>query len=466
MKTAFPVILSFLILLFSCRKDSFITSPDASVTITADTLHYDTVFTSVGSVTQTFRIINENNQKLRLSSVKLFGGNSSNYKINVDGLPTIEASNIEIEANDSIHVFVQVNVDPNAADLPFIIRDSIQVSYNGKTKWVQLEAWGQNAHYMRNREVLADEVWSNDLPYVIQGYLFIDAGRTLTIEKGSRIYVHADAPIIVDGSLKVNGEKDTASRVYFQGDRLDEPYRDYPAAWPGIYFRNSSVDNILEYAVIKNAYQAIAVEGPSNNANPKLTLNQCVIDNAYDAGIIALNSSVKATNCLVSNCGKNIAIGKGGNYEFNHCTVVSYSNAFIQHKEPVLSVSNSDGTGSAPLDASFRNSIFWGDDGSGENKLVEDEVLVVKTAADNVVFENNLWRVKTIPANTTISNIINNQPPLFDSIDVSKRFYNFRLNTNPNSPAIDAGIPSPVLLDLDGNPRPVGLPDLGCFEKQ
>ena len=357
-------------------------------------------------------------------------------------------------------------MDPNSANLPFIIRDSIQVSYNGKTKWVQLEAWGQNAHFMRNWEVLADEVWSNDLPYVIQGYLYIDAGRALTIEKGSRIYVHADAPIIVDGSLKVNGEKDTASRVYFQGDRLDEPYRDYPAAWPGIYFRNSSVDNILEYAVIKNAYQAIAVEGPSNNANPKLTLNQCVIDNAYDAGIIALNSSIKASNCLVSNCGKNIAIGKGGNYEFNHCTIVSYSNAFIQHKDPVLSVSNSDGTGSAPLDASFRNSIFWGDDGSGENKLVEDEVLVVKAAADNVIFENNLWRVKTIPANTTISDIINNQPPLFDSIDVSKRFYNFRLNTNPNSPAIDAGIPSAALIDLDGNPRPVGLPDLGCFEKQ
>ncbi len=92
MKTAFPVILSFLILLFSCRKDSFITSPDASVTITADTLHYDTVFTSVGSVTQTFRIVNENNQKLRLSSVKLFGGSSSNYKINVDGLATSELS--------------------------------------------------------------------------------------------------------------------------------------------------------------------------------------------------------------------------------------------------------------------------------------------------------------------------------------------------------------------------------------
>ena len=96
--------------------------------------------------------------------------------------------------------------------------------------------------------------------------LYVDADQTLTIEKGCRIYVHADAPIIVDGTLKVNGEKDTIDRVYFSGDRLDEPYKDYPASWPGIYFRTTSKDNVLNYAVIKNSYQAIAVEDPSPNA--------------------------------------------------------------------------------------------------------------------------------------------------------------------------------------------------------
>ena len=81
--------------------------------------------------------------------------------------------------------------------------------------------------------------------------------------------MHADAPIIVDGTLKVNGVKDTADRVYFRGDRLDEPYKDFPASWPGIYFSPTSKDNVLNYAVIKNAYQAIAVQDPSPNANSK-----------------------------------------------------------------------------------------------------------------------------------------------------------------------------------------------------
>ena len=462
MKTALLVILSSALLLLACKKDSFITSVDASVSITADTLHYDTVFTAVGSVTQSFKIINDNNQKLRLSSVKLMGGAGSKYKMNVDGIATAEANNIEIEANDSIYVFVQVNVDPNADNLPFIIRDSIQVSYNGNNELVQLEAWGQNAHFFRNKEVITNETWTNDLPYVIQGYLYVDVNRTLTIEKGCRIYVHADAPIIIDGSLKTNGEKDTTDRVYFRGDRLDEPYKDFPAAWPGIYFRNNSKDNVLNYAVIKNSFQSIAAEGPSVNANPKVILNQCVIDNSYDAGIIALNSSISATNCLISNCGKNIAIGKGGEYQFTHCTVVSYSNYFIQHKDPVLTISDKDGTTTARLEALFRNCIFW-----GENELVDNEVVVEKTGTIGTITLNPvLWNVKTTPGNITVtSQPVNNQSPLFDSIDVSKQYYNFRLMEG--SPAINAGTDAGIIIDLDGMTRPMGIkPDLGCFEKQ
>ena len=461
MKTAFLfIILSSTLLFFSCRKDSFITSPDASVTITADTIHYDTVFTSVGSVTQSFKIINDNNQKLRLSSVKLMGGTGSTYKMNVDGLATTEATGIEIEANDSIYVFVQVNIDPSAGNLPFVIRDSIQVSFNGNNELVQLEAWGKNAHFLRNKQIAGTETWTNDLPYVIQGYLYVAAGQTLTIEKGCRIYVHADAPIIVDGTLKVNGEKDTINRVHFRGDRLDEPYSDYPAAWPGIYFRTDSRDNVLNYAIIQNSFQAIAVQDPSTNANPKLTLNECIIDNAYDAGIIALNSSIKATNCLITNCGKNIAIGKGGDYEFTHCTVASYSNNYIQHKDPVLRLSNSDGTNVAALKAIFRNCIFWGEGG-----ILEDEVVVVKSAGDQVEFDHNLWKVKTTPQGI-VSGIINNEPPQFDSINVSKNYYDFRI-IQRNSPAVDGGADSGVTIDLNGNSRPVGIrPDLGCFEKQ
>lgn len=465
MKSTCLVFLLFVTFIFSCRKESFITSSDARLTLTADTLKYDTVFVSAGSVYQRFSIINENNRKLRLTSIKLAGGSSSAFKINVDGAAGTRFSNLEMEPNDSLHVFVQVNIDPSAANLPFVIRDSIEVEFNNNKRKVQLEAWGQNAHFFRNKIISANETWNNDLPYVILGSLTINQNQTLTINKGCRIFVHADAPILVNGTLLTNGLKDTADRVYFRGDRLDDPYKDYPASWPGIFFLTSSKDNILNYTVIKNAYQAVGIQDPSPNANPKLTLNETAIDNAYDAGIISLNSSIRARNCLVSNCGKNIVLAKGGDYQFTHCTAVTYSNSFIEHKEPVLLVSNYVTVNNTPvtanLTATFRNCIFW-----GENGLVNDEVAVLKSGNTtfNVNFDYNLWKVQTTPANITSNQIINNQAPQFDSINSFRNYYNFRLK--PSSPAINKGVNAGLSIDLDGKPRPVGLPDLGCFEKQ
>ncbi len=453
--------LSLLLLLFSCKKDSFNTSANASVIINADTLKFDTVFVTAGSTYRKFAIINDNNQKLRLSSIKLMGGTSSVYKINVDGISGTQFSNLELNANDSLFVFAQVNVNPSAANLPFILRDSIEISYNGKTRKVQLEAWGQSAHFFRNKIVTVNETWNNDLPYVILGSLGVNDNTTLTINKGCRIYVHADAPIVVNGTLLVNGLKDTADRVYFRGDRLDDPYKDYPASWPGIYFQAGSKDNVLNYAIIKNAYQAIGIQEPSPNANPKLTLNECVIDNAYDAGIVSLNSSVRARNCLITNCGKNLLLVLGGDYLFTHCTIVTYANRFIDHKDPVLTVSNFANSSAANLTATFRNCIFW-----GENGLVNDEVVVLKNGntAFSVNFDYALWKVQTPPSNTTTNQIINNQAPQFDSISTSSNYYDLRLKAS--SPAINKGANTGIITDLDGKPRAVGLPDLGCFEKQ
>lgn len=452
----------------SCKKETnFITSAQAKVRFSDDTLKYDTVFVTRGSITQFIKIFNENNQKLKLSDVTLMGGATSFYKMNVDGLPGTSFSNVEIAANDSLYVFVSVNIDPNASNLPFVVRDSIRINYNGNTRFVQLQAYGQNAVFLRNTKITGNVTWSNALPYVILGGIRVDTTATLTISKGTRIYLHADAPFIVDGTLIANGEKFDSTRIIFRGDRLDEPYKDYPAAWPGIYFRSSSKNNVLNFVTVKNAYQALIAENPSGNANPKLTLNECIIDNAYDAGILGVNSSINARNCLVSNCGKNIAFVLGGQYQFNHCTAASFSNAYITHKDPVLIATNylkqGDNTFlTGNLNASFTNCIFWGAFGTVDDEAVADKV---GSAACNVTFNNCLYKVKTV-LNPLITNNngLPNQNPAFDSINTGARFYNFRLKTG--SPAQNTGAATSVNIDLDGKPRPVGLPDLGAYEKQ
>ncbi|HMK05471.1 MAG TPA: hypothetical protein VK489_14820 [Ferruginibacter sp.] len=461
----FFLLIASWLLFTSCKKDSFINTADARLTITTDTLKYDTVFTTTGSVTKFFKIINENNQRLRLSKVKLMGGAGSAFKMNVNGANSNEINNLDIDADDSIYVFVSVIINPNATNLPFIVSDSILINYNGNTRYVQLQAFGQNANFLRNNVITGNVVWTNNLPYVILGSLRIDTTATLTIQAGSRIYSHADAPFIVDGTLTVNGTH--AGPVVFTGDRLDDVYKDLPASWPGIYFRGASKNNVLRYAVVKNAYQAIVTEKPSVNANPKVVLHQCIVDNAYDAGVLCVNSSLQADNSLISNCGVNIFLSYGGDYNFTHCTVATYSNLYIVHKNPVLSVDDfafQNGTlVTANLNAVFRNSIFWGDAG-----FVNNEVMVSKQGNNifNVLFENNIYRALNDPGNSTLTANIKNQDPSFDSIDVSKRIFNFKITNNATAPGINKGALTGFPLDLDDMNRNNGLPDLGCYEKQ
>jgi len=451
-------------LLFSaCKKDSLITSKDALFGTSADTLKFDTVFTSIGSVTQSFKIRNPNTQRLLLSTVKLMGGTASPYRININGIASTEAVNIEVAAEDSIYLFVSVSINPNTVNLPFIVKDSIAINFNGNTRYVQLEAFGQNANFLRNTIIKENRTWNNQLPYVLLGTVRIDTNVTLTIDAGCKIYAASTAPILIDGTLIVNGSK--AMPVLFTGNRLDADYKDFPASWPGIYCRARSKNNIFRYAIVKNAYQAIVAESPAPNANPKITLHQCIIDNAYDAGILCVASSLRADNSLITNCGSNISLLLGGNYQLVNCTVAAYS-TFISHKKPVLTINNflllNGAAITNSISAQFTNCIFWGEVGQ-----VTDEVSVSKQGLDpyNVSFRNCLYKAVTDPANSTITNSIKNQLPMFDSIDVNKRLFDFHIS-NPAAPGINKGLPTSFLNDLDGRNRRVGLPDIGCYELQ
>ena len=455
----------FACVFFSCKKESFIASSSAQLSASVDTLKFDTVFTTTGSVTQSFKIFNGNDQKLLLSHVKLAGGASSYFKLNVDGTSGQEITDVELLPNDSAYVFVQVKINPNSANLPFIIRDSIAISYNGNIKYIQLEAFGQNARFYRNLVLRGNSAWADDLPVVILGGLLVDTTAILTIRKGTRVYLHPDAPLIVNGTLIVQGTKD--EKVIFASDRIDPFYRDLPAGWPGIYFTGSSRNNKIDFAVIKNAYQGIVSQEGTASGLPKVTLSHTVIDNIYDVGVFGINSSIEADNCLISNCGKNVSLVLGGNYSFTHCTVVTYGNFFIDHNFPVVLATNfieqNNTIYTGDLKANFINCIFWGEGGTIENEIA----LGKKTnTLFDVSFQNMVYKNKDgdLSSATLLGNNFENTNPKFDSINVAKNYYDFRITKDVNSPALDQGSPTLYLTDLDGKTR-TDLPDLGCYEK-
>jgi len=447
----------------SCKKDSFIMSKSATIGISTDTLFFDTVFTSTGSITGYFKIFNNNNQKLLLSNVKLMGGNASFFKLNLDGTPGTAFSNIEIAANDSLYGFVTVSINPNDSLKPLIERDSIQISYNGNVFYMQLAAYGQNAFYLKNTKITKDTTWTNKLPIVILGGVTVNSGAKLTIQKGTKIYVNANAPIIVNGTLQALGDT-TNGRISFYSDRLDVPYKSYPGAWPGIYFNDSSINNIMEYCNINNGYEGVSVISPSSNGKPKLTLNQCILNNIYDVAIGGNNTSIAVTNCLVSNCGNNVSLTGGGTYTFDQCTIVSYDNMYISHKNGVFSASNTDSYGiSNPLNCTVNNSILYGYSG-----LVDNEVVLSKStsATFNVSFNNVYYKVKkAINPPATVNNFCRSTfEPAFDSVNNGTNYYDFKLSAT--SPCLKVGAPTSVLIDMEGHSRPSDKPDLGCYQRK
>ena len=465
MNRTFLLLLLFaagILTIISCKKTGTITDHNASVYASADTLHFDTVFTTTGSVTQFVKIFNNNDQNLVLSNVQLMGGKSSYFSMNVDGLAGTTFSNIEIAPNDSVYIFVKVSVDSNNKQRPFIVQDSIQYSFNGNTRWIQLDAYGRNAIYLRNKVITQDTTFSDSLPVVILGGLYILPSKTLTIAAGTQIYAHADAAIQVYGTLKANG--DSTKRISFQCDRLDDPYSKYPGSWPGIYFLDQSDNSVLNFTNIKNAYQGVIVNNPSLSNGTKLTLNQCIIDNISAEGILASNTSVTVVSSLISNCGTNVSIVSGGTYLFNQCTIVSYDNDYISHKIPVVNVSNNDGTNTYLLKCIFNNSIIYGQGGLVDNEIGVNQM---KGNAGFILnFDNVFYKLKKPLNNANVlfdtSTEFGFHTPAFVSLDFSNHLYDFHLQDSSVCLSVPANQNYLSNYDLSGNVW--GTPQsIGCY---
>jgi hypothetical protein len=458
----------------SCRDQSFTTDPEDVLAFSTDTLQFDTVFTTIGSATRSFRVFNNANQSIRISSIELAGGMASMFRMNVDGLPGAVQEDVEIAPNDSLWIFVEVTVDPTNELNPFVQEDSVIFLTNGVRQSVLLAAWGQNAHFF-NGDRICDEVWTDDKPYVIYNSIQVDSMCTLTIQEGCRIHLHAGSGIFVDGTLIVNGETDSV--VTFEGDRLEPFFRDKPGQWSGIYLLRGSTGNRIENAVIKNANDGVLlgfsrVGGTDFNPGNKteLELSNVQIHDHSGSGIFAILSDIEAENTLIYNIGgNNLAVAAGGNYNFTHCTLANYGSLFLNHQNSVLLLSNlinlgQDSISGADIiltadleEANFTNTII-------EGNILEFKEIALADIEDGTAFEHLFdhcfLRTDLDPSEFNNVDCFFNTDPLFE--DRSDRDYSL----DTLSTAIDAGTPTFVNTDLFGNMRPFpGTdPDIGAIE--
>ena len=444
----------------SCRKkDKVDTNPSLVLAFSTDTVFFDTVFPTVGSITKRLIVYNPNNNKVNISTIRLAGGQASSYRININGTPEMSASDIEIPGEDSIFIFVRVTIDPHNQNTPFVVSDSLEFVTNGNLQNVRLVAWGRDAFFYRKATLKGAIVWDSLKAHVIYESLRLDKNSTLTIMPGTRVYFHKDAYLAVarQSTLKVAGTPDHLVR--FQGDRMDPFYKDLPGQWGGIYLEKGSVDNEIEYAFIKNGMFGLALDSMGRASAPLLSIRNSIIQNMASVGIYADFSSITAINCVIGDCGGNcLSVNNGGSYDFKYLTVGNYWFSSVRHAASVyLSNHGYDSLGTPthnPLSkAAFTNAIIYG---SNDEEIELDSVALApfEYTFDHAILKT---RLKTSNQARYINCMVNKDPKFVDT-----ELLNYKIDSI--SPAIKAGLPlQEIPFDILGHER--GLtPALGAYE--
>ncbi len=472
----------------ACHTDVIFDGPEIGLRFSLDTLRFDTVFTQAGSATRFVKIFNEEDEAVVINEIKLENA-SGFFRLNIDGIPGSNGQNIRIEARDSVYLFAEVTIDPDLplSISPFIVENRILISANNSSYDIHLEAWGQNANYFPSRDSKGlvnfiscdfnEWVWDDPRPYVIYGALLIDSCE-LVIPAGQNVYVHGGIAInelgiyndgilifLTDGSLKTNGTADEP--VIFQTDRLEPEFFDVAGQWSGILFTPGSRDNILKHTKIRNSIVGLSVDSSSF-----LRLEECEIAYTSGNGISASHAAIYAQNTLFyNNFGNAISLNYGGGYVFNYCTIVNTDN-----QQTAVTANNlrcSDPLCSGPifinaLYTEFNNCIIVGND-DDEISLLDanngtDPTRFVYSFNNSIVSVDELLDADAFPNFfDNCVDCINLQS--IDSLFIDIDSYDLHLDTM--SIAIDKGVKiDPIFTDLEGNPRDIDTPDLGCYEFQ
>lgn len=477
----------------ACDVDTqFVTGDAVQLRFSTDTIAFDTVFTARGSATRQFKVYNDQDQPVKIDRITVDGETGVNFIFNIDGTQGPEATDVVIWGQDSIFVFVEVEVDPTEPEetSPFIAEDRLIFETGDVREDVVLLAFGQNANYINgfSRGIPFRITCENgiaalpvDLPTVIYGSMFIDS-CTLQALPGTRIFFHGgvqrndvqfggffnDGFIFTqpDGSIQFLGTLEDP--VIVRTDRLEENFAEDPAKYRGLILGPGSKDNRLEHTQLLNSIVGITIDSAA-----EVTVENSVI--AYSGGpaISAYQSDVTISNSVFhSNFGNAIQFVKGGNLTMEHTTIANYG---VDASSLVLTNFSCDDSGqnciAAPMVAQINNSIISGSRGSELIFLdiFEDmEPTQFRVSIDNSVVRTDQAFLDS--QNGIFSDFyeaicdgclnLNFSDPLFQSIEQD----DYQLDSLSIARNLGEFIPA-LPLDLLGIDRDMDMPDAGAFER-
>ena len=431
----FKLILAFsfwtLLTAISCNRDDInFESPSELLRFSQDTLFLDTVYNQVRSETYAVKIYNNEDKDVMIPKITLEKGASSLYRINVDGKSGTDFSNIPLRKNDSLYIFVEIAPIANATEA--IAEDRIQFQTPAGNQQVTLFSVVQDAEFYieskTNPNVLtSNTTWTSNKAKIIFGNLTLEAGKTLDIQKGTKIYFHKNSGLKISKNAKLNVNGDLGEEVIFRGDRNDTRYDTIPKNWQGIMMDTNSTLN-MNYAKVFGG--TVGLEMIQTTAN----IDNSIFHTHQEFGILAINSNVTAKNLVMNNSGEaNFGIFKGGTYNITHSTLANYWN--LNSALPGLGLyatneySNGTATEQAPLILNIKNSIIYTDN--------DNAVLFKPTAGQtfNYSFQNSLLKYGSTANYTVDAGSIKNQDPKFQNYFTQK----MNLRLKDDSPAKGKG---------------------------
>lgn len=447
----------------SCIEDGISTSPSDQPEFSVDTLAIGDVFTDETTPTCSFKVYNRHDKVMSISSIRFTGANDY-FRLNVDGQSGRVFSNVEIRPNDSIFVFVDVNLPPNGSFDPLEVTDAVEFITNGVTKKVPVTACGQDIERIRGLVITGHERWSGDRPRQIFDSLVVAPGASLTIEAGSKLYFHDKSRLKVHGTLVTLG---TAEKpVEMTGDRrgtviTDVSFDLMSRQWEGVDFTTTSHDNSLAFTEIRNTWTGVRVDSVPMGAAPALEMVNCRLRNADSHAFSALHSWIRATGCEFAEAGAGSVSIIGGRLDMDHCTLSNYylfsviRGACLQlgHLKAPDNGEPSQWPDMPYLKAEITNTVIYGSSADMSPTSLDGtdaylrRCLLRSAGNDDDHFIDIIW----------------DKDPLFHTVRAD---YLFDYRPKPDSPVAGASVPTSVQLpatDFYGAPRPA-TPAIGAYE--
>ena len=475
-KYFFLVVLSFLLIGFLSCEDDFQTGMNGNVlSFSKDTLTFDTVFTTIGSATSKILVYNTRQKPIRIDQIRLSGGAASAFRINVDGVksPDHRFEDITIRPKDSLYIFIEVTINPNDANIPVLVQDSIVFSIENKNQRVLLEAYGQDVEVLRGKVITADTTLNAAKPYLVYDSLKVNPDVTLTLPAGAAFYFHHNANLIVYGNLRAEGTFDQP--VTLRGDRLDKIYYDFPipykyvaGQWGGVYLLSKTGNHVLNHVNMSSGYVGLYFYNKDRNYKPSLTINNSRIHNFLLYNIVAVNGDLYVANSEISNSGSYTVYLNGGKHSFYHCTIVNFFNrgsARPVNRDNTPAVMLMDMNKALAMETVFKNCIITGTSAnefalaSKFRELYKGEIrhsYIRKPEASTLpVFQDIRWYQQK-------------DTVFFSEIYDYKEtgYFDFTLDSiSPARGLADPAISAQFPLDLNGRSRLAdGEPDAGAYE--